>query len=142
MSLVTLYVPWKYLWIPLLYIFAVTAVSRGEVYGGPKKWRIAAALLFAVVIFGMAGLIISETGRWQWPLVFLLLLAVMVYRPLARAIRDGRPESIRAAVRGGVMGIVALDASWAAGYGPWWLPLLVMLLLPLAVILARRFSVT
>jgi 4-hydroxybenzoate polyprenyltransferase len=90
----------------------------------------------------MAGLIISETGRWQWPLVFLLLLAGMVYRPLARAIRDGLPESIRAAVRGGVMGVIALDAAWAAGYGPWWLPLLVMLLLPLAMILARRFSVT
>lgn len=141
-SLVPLVAPWQYLWVPLLYIFAVTAVSRGEVYGSHKSQRILAAFLYVLVIFGTAGLIFWETGRWLWPLAFLLLLAVMVFRPLARAIRDGMPDSIRAAVKGGVMGIIALDASWAAGYGPWWLPLLVLLLLPLAVGLARRFAVT
>lgn len=141
-SLVPLVAPWKYLWVPLLYIFAVTAVSRGEVHGSHRPFRVLAAFLYAVVIVGTAGLIYWETGRWLWPLAFLLLLAVMVYRPLVRAIRDGKPASIRAAVKGGVLGIVALDASWAAGYGPWWLPLLVVLLFPLAAGLARRFAIT
>lgn len=141
-SLVPLVAPWGYLWAPLLYIFAVTAVSRGEVNGSHRPFRVAAAVLYALVIFGMAGQIYWETGRWQWPLAFLLLLAVLVYRPLVPAIRDGRPDSIRAAVKGGVLGIIALDATWAAGYGPWWLPLLVVLLFPMAAGLARRFAVT
>lgn len=141
-SLVPFVAPWGYLWVPLLYIFAVTAVSRGEVHGSHRVYRVVAALLYAVVIIGTAGLIYWETGRLFWPLAYLILLAVMVFRPLVRAIRDGRPESIRAAVKGGVLGIVALDATWAAGYGPWWLPLLVVLLFPLAAVLARRFAVT
>lgn len=141
-SLVPVVAPWGYLWVPLLYIFAVTAVSRGEVHGSHKVYRFVVALLYAVVIIGTAGLIYWETGRLFWPLAFLVLLAVLVFRPLVRAIRDGRPESIRAAVKGGVLGIVALDATWAAGYGPWWLPLLVVLLFPLAAVLARRFAVT
>lgn len=141
-SLVPLVAPWRYLWVPLLYIFAVTAVSRGEVHGSHRPYRILAAFLYALVIFGTAGLIYWETGRWLWPSTFLLLLALLVYRPLVRAIRDGKPDSIRAAVKGGVLGIVALDATWAAGYGPWWLPLLVVLLFPLAAVLARRFAVT
>lgn len=141
-SLVPLVAPWKYLWIPLLYIFAVTAVSRGEIRGSHKPYRVLAAFLYLFVIFGTAGLTYWETGRWLWPLTFLMLLAVMVFRPLARAIRDGQPHSIRAAVKGGVLGIIALDASWAAGYGPWWLPLLVILLFPIATGLARRFAVT
>ena len=141
-SLVPFVAPWPYLWAPLLYIFAVTAVSRGEVQGSHKPYRILAAFLYTAVILGTAGQIYWETGRVLWPLAYLLLLAAMVFRPLARAIRDGRPESIRAAVKGGVLGIVALDATWAAGYGPWWLPLLVVLLFPLAAALARRFAVT
>lgn len=141
-SLVPLVAPWGYLWVPLLYIFAVTAVSRGEVHGSHRTYRVVAAFLYGVVILGTAGLIYSETGRVLWPLVFLGLLAILVFRPLTRAIRDGQPASIRAAVKGGVLGIVALDATWAAGYGPWWLPLLVVLLFPLAAVLARRFAVT
>ncbi len=131
-----------YLWVPLLYIFAVTTVSRGEVYGGNKKALVAAASMYAIAIFGVGLLVGVQTTRFWFALPFLLLLCMMVFRPLWRAYQINQPAEIRAAVKGGVLGIVALDAAWAAGYAGLWPAAAILALLPLARLLAARFAVT
>ena len=50
-----------YGFIPLVYIFAITLISRGEVHGANKNHLILAAFLYAVVIFAVLYLIPSET---------------------------------------------------------------------------------
>ncbi len=132
----------RYLWIPLLYIFAVTTVSRGEVHGDNKKALLAAALMYAIVIFGVGILALGETTRFWMALPFLALLGIMVYRPLVRAYQHNEPQEIRRAVIGGVLGIVALDAAWAAAYGGLLPAILILALLPLSRLLAARFAVT
>lgn len=131
-----------YLWVPLLYIFAVTTVSRGEVYGGNKKALVAAAAMYVIAIFGVGILVGVQTARFWFALPFLLLLCLMVFRPLWRAYYINQPTEIRGAVKGGVLGIVALDAAWAAGYAGLWPAVLILALLPLARLLAARFAVT
>lgn len=131
-----------YVWVPLVYIFAVTAISRGEVHGGNKNAIRLAAFLYAIAIFGVGVISVMEIGvNWISPL-FLAVTAIWVYRPLWRAYRDNRPGPIRAAVKAGVLGIVWIDAAWAAGYGGLWAALAVLGQLVLAVWLARRFAVT
>lgn len=141
-SIAAAYLPLQYLWIPLLYILAVTAVSREEVKGatGTPQWF--AAFSYALVLIGIGIVTYWETGRLLWPSVFLILLGVMIFRPLLRAMQTKTPDAVKIAVKSGVMGVVVMDAAWAAGYGPWWLPLIVLSLLPISRLLARRFSVT
>ena len=142
MSLVPLTAEGQYLWVPLLYIFAVTTVSRGEVSGGRKNQLLLAFILYAIVIFGVGILVATETARLWWALPFLILLAAMVFTPIVKGWQERRPEQIRAAVKGGVLGIVALDAAWAAGYGSIWAGLAVLFLLVVSRWLARQFAVT
>lgn len=141
-SVAAAYLPLQYLWIPLLYILAVTAVSREEVRGATATPGWLAVISYTLVIIGIGGVTYWETGRLFWPAAFLLLLGVMIFRPLSDAMQIKTPQAVKKAVKAGVMGVVVMDAAWAAGYGPWWLPLLVLLLLPISLFLARRFSVT
>ncbi len=142
MSLVPVDAPWRYLWIPLVYIFAVTLVSRGEVRGGNRPALIFALLLYGIVIFGVGMITERETPGFWMALPFLTLFGYLVLRPLSSALRDPSAGMVRKAVKSGVLGIVALDAAWAAGYAHWTLGLLVLTLLPLSIMLARRFAVT
>jgi 4-hydroxybenzoate polyprenyltransferase len=134
--------PWSYLWVPLVYIFAITTISRSEVEGGGRPQLILAVILYAIVIFGVGILVGIDTGHlWQF-IPFALIFALMVFRPLAGALREPSPGRIRGAVKAGVLGIVALDAAWAAAYADWVLGLVVLALLPVSVGLAKRFAVT
>jgi 4-hydroxybenzoate polyprenyltransferase len=141
-SIAANYLPVQYLWVPLLYILAVTAVSREEVKGatGSPQWF--AAISYVLVLIGIGILTYLETGRLLWPAVFLFLWGVMIFRPLLQAMQTKTPDAVKKAVKAGVLGVVLMDGAWAAGYGPWWLPLMVLLLLPLSRVLAQRFSVT
>ena len=46
------------------------------------------------------------------------------------------------AVKMGVLSLIPLNASYVAGFGHWTLGLLVLLLLPISLGLAKRFAVT
>lgn len=142
MSLIPDFDPWRFLWIPVLYIFAVTLVSRGEVWGGRKSSLIFALVLYAIVIFGVGILAGTETGYWAICLPFLAFFGIMVIRPLWIAIGNPQPLAIRKAVKSGVIGIVALDATWAAAYGHWFLGLAVLGLMALSFWIARQHAVT
>ncbi len=142
MSLLPVDSPWPYLWVPLVYIFAVTQVSRGEVKGGNHRALIFAGLLYAIVIFGVGMLVERETPGFWAALPFLALFGWMVFKPLSAAYRDPVPGRVRKAVKAGVLGIVVLDAAWTAGYAHWTLGLLVLSLWPLSMVLARKFAVT
>jgi len=49
---------------------------------------------------------------------------------------------VRSAVKAGVMALILLDATVAAGFAGWWYGLLVLALFPLSRWLAGRFAVT
>ncbi len=128
--------------IPLVYIFAITLVSRGEVHGDNKKHLIWAGILYAAVIFGVLLSVSTKLTKIMEILPFILLFALMVYKPLIRAYRKNSPEAIKKAVISGVLGLVVLDASLAVGFSVWWYGLMVLLLLPLSFALSKLFAVT
>ena len=132
----------EYAIIPVVYIFAVTLVSRGEVHADNKKQLIWAGILYVAVIFA----VVKITPKNPVSLIsagpFILLFIIMIFRPLIKAYRQNTAENIKKAVMAGVLAIVALDAVLAAGFANWWYGLLTFLLLPLSWVLSRIFAVT
>jgi uncharacterized membrane protein len=110
---------WPIAAVPLLYIYAVTAISRGEVQGGSSR---AAASALMVLLLSLAGLllIVSRAGNRAIPaLILVAALACRVVPAFLAARRQPQPATIRAAVKRGVLSLVLLDAALAAAFaGP------------------------
>lgn len=133
---------WWYALIPVVYIAAITLISRGEVHGNNKKHIILAGILYAVVIFTVIGLMILKKLNMLHAVPFLIFFGILIYRPLFRAFKLNTPGNIKKAVMAGVLSIIVLDASLAVGFSQWWVGLLIVLLLPLSIFLSKLFAVT
>lgn len=133
--------PWL-AFIPLLYIFAITLVSRGEVHGNNRSQIAWAGSTYALVI---TFLLLSGGVSGDYPLhllPYVLLLAILIFRPLVKACKNNTPGNIRGAVKAGVMSLVVLDACLATAFGDWWTGILILCLWPISLLLAKLFAVT
>jgi hypothetical protein len=128
---------------PLLYIAAITAVSRGEVHGGRRSAQVLAFILYSVVIMGVFGLGLQlNTIGVEQVGFFLALFSGYVITPLYDAWKTPGPDNIRKAVKAGVIGIIALDASYAALFTGWFFACIILLLMPLAIWVGKKMAVT
>lgn len=128
--------------IPVLYIFAVTLISRGEVHGDNKKHIVMAALMYAVVVGLIATGITVHSTNLLISLPFLIFFTFLIYAPLLKAYKKNSPEHIKKAVMAGVLSLVVMDACWAVGFSNWYIGIGVLLLLPLSIMLSKLFAVT
>jgi 4-hydroxybenzoate polyprenyltransferase len=128
--------------IPVLYIFAITLISRGEVHGDNKKHIVMAAIMYAFVLALIAAGVALHSTNLHIVTPFLLFFTVMIYRPLLKAYKQNSPEYIKKAVMGGVLSLVIMDACWAAGFSNWYIALGILLLLPISIMLSKLFAVT
>jgi 4-hydroxybenzoate polyprenyltransferase len=134
----------KYWWIgliPVLYIAAVTAISRGEVHGGNTRTLRITAFCYALV-YGTMLALAAMNGHIVIAIPFILLFAVMINLPLFNAIKDPSGPNIGKAVKGGIIALVAMNAAWVAAFSTLPHALLVLILLPLSLLMARAFAVT
>jgi 4-hydroxybenzoate polyprenyltransferase len=127
--------------VPILYIAAITMISRGEVHGGKSKTILFAAFLYIVVIESILYTSIVR-GNDVYAIFFLIILAAFIYPPLIRAWREPVGKNIGRAVKAGVLALIVMNASWAAAVGAFPLALVTVLLLPVSILLARLFAVT
>ena len=128
--------------IPVLYIFAITLISRGEVHANNKKHIVMAAVLFAAVIILIATSIAIYSASLPIAIPFLVLFAFSIYKPLVKAYQENTPGNIKKAVMAGVLSLVVMDACWVVGFANWYIGLGVLLLLPLSLLLSKLFAVT
>lgn len=128
--------------IPVIYIAAVTTISRGEVHGAKGITGIIALLLIGLVIAGLLGLGLLQDYQVLAALPFVALFAVRVLLPFIKAVREPKPEQLRIAVKAGVLSLIVLDATVAAGFASSPYGLLVLSLLPISMALAQIFAVT
>ena len=133
---------WYLALIPIVYIAAITAISQGEVKGGKKTTGIMAIVLIAVVISSILGLGLLSEYSLLITLPFLALFTALVLPPFIKAATNPSPELIQMAVKAGVLSLIVLDATIAAGFANWIYGLLLLALLPLSRLLARLFAVT
>jgi 4-hydroxybenzoate polyprenyltransferase len=127
--------------IPIIYIAAITMISRGEVHGGKSKTILLAAFLYLLVIVSILYVSIVN-GNSAYAIFFLVILAILIYPPLIRAFREPVGKNIGSAVKAGVLALIIMNASWAAAFGAIYLALVIVLLLPVSILLAKLFAVT
>lgn len=134
--------PWWISIVPIIYIFAITLISRGEVHGNNKNHILWAGFIYAIVVIAIALILGLKTNELLIVVPFLILFAILIFLPLSRAYRENSPENIKKAVISGVLSLIVMNACWVAGFSSWYLALGVLLLLPLSVILSKLFAVT
>ncbi|MEO1012743.1 MAG: ubiquinone biosynthesis protein UbiA, partial [Bacteroidota bacterium] len=101
-----------------------------------------AGVLYILVILGVIVSIMDKTGAIVQVLPFLILFAFLIFRPLIKAYRSNSPGNIKKAVIAGVLSLIVLNAALAVGFSVWWYGILILLLLPLSLLLAKLFAVT
>jgi len=132
---------WPLALLPLAYITAVTAVSRGEVHGGNRP--VAAFALISLAVVLLALLWLSSVPQWSiGGLLLVGALAVRVLPPFARAWQRPAAATTRLAVRSGVLSLMLLDAVLGAVYAGALYAAGIVLTALAAGWLARRFAVT
>jgi len=134
----------KYWWmglIPVVYIAAVTAISRGEVHGGNKRTLRLSVMLYALVYCTILALA-AINGHILIAIPFVILFAFMINRPLFNAIKEPSGPNIGKAVKGGIIALIAMNAAWVAAFSTLPHALLVLILLPVSLLMAKAFAVT
>ena len=132
---------WYFAGIPVVYIAAVTTISRDEVHGGNRVPLVLSAVLYAIVV-GLVTYFGAIKSGVVVGFVMVGVFALFVYSPLIRAIRTLAVPDIRKSVKHGVLGLIFMNAVWVSSTGLWGHVLLVLLLFPLSIWLAKLFSVT
>ena len=127
--------------VPLIYIFSITMISRGEVHGSNRNKLYYGAFLYLTVISIM---LYSSwiKGQVLIALFFIIPFAWMIFKPLFRAIKEPLGKNIGKAVKAGVISLILMDAAWAAVFGSPVAAICIAILLPVSLWLAKRFAVT
>lgn len=128
--------------IPVLFIAAITLTGQKEVSGNNKTSILLAMLLDAVVVILFIG--ISQYGNLNLKIAapFLILWYGINFLAKYKAYKNNQPDWIKKAVKTGVLSLILLNACYIAGFANWNYALPVLILLPLSVLLARKFAVT
>lgn len=132
---------WFLAGIPVLYIAAVTTISRGEVHGGQRTPLLLSAIGYAVVI-GLIAYVGMSRGGGGFSIAMLVAFGLFVYPPLVKAIRSLAAPDIGKSVKYGVLGLIFMNAAWTATTDEWGLTVVVLSLFPLSIWLSKLFSVT
>jgi 4-hydroxybenzoate polyprenyltransferase len=127
--------------IPLIYIAAITLVSRGEVHGGTPK-----TLLFALFLFLLVHLcqiyFAYKFGHIYLALPFIITHFYLIFDKLYVAIKDPIGPNIGKTVKTGVLTLILMNAAWVSLSGQWEIAIFVVLLLPVSIRLGKKFAVT
>ncbi|MFC0775156.1 UbiA-like protein EboC [Terrimonas alba] len=134
----------QYWWLgifPVIYIGAITMISRDEVYGGKRITLYLAAFFYLIILSAIAWFAV-EKNQLLYAAGFILFFAGMIGLPLSKAIKSPVAQNIRKAVKAGVIAVIIMNASWAAAFGAIGWALVILCLLPLSILFARIFAVT
>jgi hypothetical protein len=127
--------------LPVLYIAAITLISRSEVHGGNRNTILLAGILYLMVNISQIFMAFQKPS-FIWAISFIFIHVVLIFRPLIVAYNQPIGAHIGKAVKAGVLAIVVMDAAWVAIAGNLPAAIGVMLLLPLSIIIAKAFAVT
>lgn len=133
---------WPLILIPLFYIGSITLISQGEVHGGSKKAGFLA--LTFVILITISLLLLSVLPNYEFfhALPFAILFGAAVIPAFAMAAKTPSPEFIKNSVKRGVVSLIILNSTIAAGFSGIVMGVIVILLLPLSFLLSKIFAVT
>ena len=127
--------------VPIVYIFSITMISRGEVHGGGRRNLYIAAILYSIVT-GFILYFSYLNDKLLLSAIILIPFLWMIFKPLIKAIQNPVGKNIGGAVKAGVISLILMDAAWAATFSTIYAALIIACLLPLSIWLAKIFAVT
>lgn len=127
--------------VPVIYIAAITMISRGEVHGGNWKNLYVAGMLYLLVMTSIS-VMGAKNQQLGFTAIFMVFFAILIFPPLIKAIRNAEGALIGKAVKSGVIALIVMNAGWAAAFGMFYFAWIILLLLPVSLILAKLFAVT
>ncbi len=127
--------------VPVIYISAITMISRGEVHGGNKNHLYFAGFLYALVSI-FQGYVAYSLGNIGLAILFILIHILLIFSPLIQAITSPIGSNIGRAVKAGVLSLIVMDAAWVAASGNWQVAICVLILLPFSMRIGKYFAVT
>ena len=133
---------WQLAGIPVLYIFAITLISQGEVHGGNKRNLLLAGLVYVSVILIVLYVVNAQESLNKISIGAMTVFALAVLIPWYKAFQSPEPHLIKKAVIAGVMSIILLDVIFAVSFGHISYAFFVLLLLPISMGLGSLFKVT
>ncbi len=128
--------------VSIVYIAAITMVSRGEVNGGSSKILYAAGALYLTVIIAQLYIAYSEAQQIIASFALLAAFGLFIFLPLKKAIQNPVGPNIGKAVKAGVISLILMDAAWCMAFGFPVLGLVTILLMPISIFLSKHFAVT
>jgi 4-hydroxybenzoate polyprenyltransferase len=135
-------IAWPLGLIPMSYIWAVTAISRGEVHGGKRRVATMALIFLSAALLALGYVAVSARDRALPAIVLVMALGWRVLPAFWLARAQPAPPVIRRAVKRGVLSLVLVDAVIGTSYaGPVYGAAILATGL-LAGWLARMFAVT
>jgi 4-hydroxybenzoate polyprenyltransferase len=117
-------------------------VSRGEVHGQNILALKSGLAIYAVIVGFIFLLAYSNIENWWESLPFLALLSYFIFPPLVKALKYKEPSLIGKSVKAAVLALIIVNAAIAVAFAGWIVGLVILLLLPLSLQLAKGFAVT
>jgi 4-hydroxybenzoate polyprenyltransferase len=128
--------------LPLVYVAAITIISRGEVHGKNRNALFLGAGMHTSIFVAIFILAFEKSPGYLQILPFLGFLGYRLFPPLLRAIRTQEPQYIGKSVKAAVLSLIVVNASIATAFSGWPIGLLILVLLPISLGLAKKFAVT
>ena len=128
--------------LPLVYVAAITIISRGEVHGKNRTALFLGVGMYTTIFVAIFILAFEKSPGYLQILPFLAFLGYRLFPPLLRAIRTQEPQYIGKSVKAAVLSLIVVNASIATAFSGWPIGLLILVLLPISLGLAKKFAVT
>ena len=128
--------------LPLVYVAAITIISRGEVHGKNRNALFLGAGMYTSIFVAIFILAFEKSPGYLQILPFLAFLGYRLFPPLLKAIRTQEPQYIGKSVKAAVLSLIVVNAALATAFSGWPIGLLILVLLPISLGLAKKFAVT
>lgn len=127
--------------IPLVYIAAVTLVSRGEVHGSQSAPLWFAAILFIIVHVSQLAVGI-QADKLVYMLPFVFVHIYLIFAKLIPAIKNPIGPNIGQTVKTGVLTLILMNAAWVSLSEQYYMAFATLALLPLSMWVGKKFAVS
>ncbi len=127
--------------IPLIYIAAITLVSRGEVHGSQSAPLWFAAFLFVIVHASQLAVGL-QADKLIYMLPFVLVHAYLIFAKLIPAIQKPIGPNIGQTVKTGVLTLILMNAAWVAVSEQYYMAFATFALLPISMWVGKKFAVS
>ena len=127
--------------IPLIYIAAITLVSRGEVHGSQSAPLWFAAFLFVIVHASQLAVGL-QADKLIYMLPFVLVHAYLIFAKLIPAIQKPIGPNIGQTVKTGVLTLILMNAAWVAVSEQYYMAFATFALLQISMWVGKKFAVS